>query len=101
MTTVRVRLIPDDGEPIEVSANLTVRIVPGEPSEADPQCFLPDPPALSEGEDREVADGGELTFARDDSMSCELPPQTRRFLVARWPDGLTKIREVSLIEDER
>lgn len=101
MTAVRVVFVPEDGEPIAVSANLTVRIVPAEPSDADPQCFLLDPPALSEGEDREAADGGELTFMRDESMSYELPPRTRRFLVSRWPDGLTKVREVPIGEAEQ
>ncbi|MFI7448093.1 hypothetical protein ACIBQX_11395 [Nonomuraea sp. NPDC049714] len=44
---------------------------------------------------------GELVFTRDDSVSCELPSRTRRFLVARWPDGLTKVREVFMSEAER
>ena len=42
----------------------------------------------------------DLIFVQDESMSCELPPQTRRFLVARWPDGLTKVREVSLPSEQ-
>jgi hypothetical protein len=42
---------------------------------------------------------GELVFTRDDSVSCELPPRTRRFLVARWPDGLTKVQEVPVDEE--
>jgi hypothetical protein len=44
---------------------------------------------------------GDLIFTRDDSVSCELPPQTRRFLVARWPDGLTKVQEVFMGEADQ
>ena len=49
----------------------------------------------------EAASGGELTFVRDENIECALPPRTRRFLVARWPDGLTKVREVFLNQAEQ
>lgn len=48
----RVVFIPDDGEPIEFSANLTIRVVPDAP-EAEQRCVLLAPPPLSQGEDGE------------------------------------------------
>lgn len=86
--SARVLWAPDEGDPVELNANLTIRIVPDAP-DTEPQCVLLDPPARAT-----TADGDELTFVRDENMPCELPPQTRRFLVARWPGGLTKVREV-------
>jgi hypothetical protein len=48
--TGRVLWIPDDGDPIESDANLTIRFVPDAPSEVEPRCFLLDAPAPSAGE---------------------------------------------------
>jgi hypothetical protein len=86
MTAARVVWTLDSGRTVEVSANLTIGIVPDSPAPPDPRPVA------------ETASRGELTFVRDESVSCELPPQTRRFLVARWPDGLTKVREVRVGE---
>lgn len=45
MTAARVIWTPDDGEPIEFSADLTIRVVPEDP-EAEPRCVLLDLPAM-------------------------------------------------------
>lgn len=83
MTSVRASWTPEDGEPIEFEANLTIRVVPATAS-AD-----------------ETMDGGELTFTRREGPPLELLPRRQRFEVARFPNGSTLVREVPVSEDDQ